>query len=83
MLVPLLSVVVLFSTMMTIGDFDIVYVLTGGGPFDTTHLLATLAYTRAIGVGQIGMGASISLFMFPFLFIIAFLMLRNIRRKIT
>jgi len=57
MLVPLLSVVVLFSTMMTIGDFDIVYVLTGGGPFDTTHLLATLAYTRAIGVGQIGMGA--------------------------
>src|SRR5262252_4419020 len=67
MLKPVLAVVVLFSTIFTFSDFNIVYVLTHGGPINATHLFAT--YSRMIGLesGRIGEGAAVSLYLFPLL----------------
>lgn len=78
---PVLATVVLFSTVMTISDFDIVYVLTRGGPMDSTHLLATLAYQTGLASGFLGKGAAISLFLFPVLVIVVYFQLRIIRRR--
>jgi multiple sugar transport system permease protein len=64
---PVLLVVVLFSLVWTIADFQLPYVLTGGGPTNSTHLFGTLAYQIALNAGNLGMGAAVSLFMFPFL----------------
>ena len=61
-------VVVLFSVIQTFADFQLVYVLTGGGPANATHLFATYAYQIGIGTGLLGEGAAISLAMFPILF---------------
>ena len=65
LLKPVLAVVILFSTIFTFSDFNIVYVLTRGGPVNTTHLFATLAYQIGLNGGNLGQGAAISLFMLP------------------
>ncbi len=78
---PVLSTVVLFSLIMTISDFNIVYVLTRGGPLNSTHLLPTLAHQIGLMTGEIGRGAAVSLFMLPFLLIIVFYQMRLMRRK--
>ena len=54
-------VVVLFSVIQTFADFQLVYVLTGGGPANATHLFATYAYQLGVGTGLLGEGAAISL----------------------
>lgn len=81
LLKPVLATVLLFSTVMTISDFNIVYVLTRGGPMDSTHLLATLAYQTGLASGFLGKGAAISLFLFPVLTIVVYLQLKVMRRK--
>ncbi|PYM08860.1 MAG: ABC transporter permease [Candidatus Rokuibacteriota bacterium] len=78
---PVLAVVILFSTIFTFSDFNIVYVLTRGGPVNTTHLFATLAYQVGLQGGNLGQGAAISLFLFPMLGVVVFLQLRYIRRE--
>lgn len=78
---PVLATVVLFSLIMTISDFAIVYVLTRGGPINSTHLLATLAHQTGLITGEIGRGAATSLFMLPFLMVIVFYQMRLMRRK--
>ncbi len=78
---PVLSTVVLFSLIMTISDFNIVYVLTRGGPLNSTHLLPTLAHQIGLMTGEIGRGAAVSLFMLPFLMVIVFYQMRLMRRK--
>ena len=78
---PLLGIVVLYSIIMTIGDFDIVYVLTRGGPMNTTHLFATLAFQEGIASGDISRAAAISLFVFPFLGASAYFQLKIMRRR--
>jgi multiple sugar transport system permease protein len=78
---PVLAVVVLFSTIFTFSDFNIVQVLTRGGPMNTTHLFATLAYQVGLNGGNLGQGAAISLFLFPMLAAIVFTQLRYIRRE--
>src|SRR5216684_4478095 len=80
LLKPVLAVVVLFSTIFTFSDFNIVYVLTRGGPVNTTHLFATLAYQTGLQGGNLGQGAAISLFLFPMLAMVVFLQLRYIRK---
>lgn len=70
---PVLLVVVLFSIIQTFADFQIVYVLTQGGPSNSTHLFATYSYQTALAGSQIGLGASIALFMFPVLAVVVFL----------
>jgi multiple sugar transport system permease protein len=80
LLKPVLAVVILFSTIFTFSDFAIVPVLTRGGPVNTTHLFATLAYQVGLTGGNLGQGAAISLFLFPVLAAFVFIQLRYIRR---
>ena len=81
LLQPVISVVVLFSTIWTFADFQIVYILTHGGPINATQIFSTMAYDIAMVAGRIGEGAAISLFLFPVLLIVIILMLRYLRRE--
>ena len=81
LLKPVLAVVILFSTIFTFADFNIVQVLTRGGPVNTTHLFATLAYQTGLVGGNIGQAAAISLFLFPMLAAVVFIQLRYIRKE--
>jgi len=80
LLLPVTMVVVLFSVIQTFADFQLVYVLTGGGPANATHLFATYAYQIGVGTGLLGEGAAISLAMFPVLFLVVIVQLMYIRR---
>jgi multiple sugar transport system permease protein len=65
LLQPIIMIVTLFSVIFTFADFQLVYVLTHGGPQNATQLFATYAFDIAMGAGQLGLGASIALAMFP------------------
>jgi multiple sugar transport system permease protein len=80
LLLPVTMVVTLFSVIQTFADFQLVYVLTGGGPANSTHLFATYAYQIGIATGLLGEGAAASLAMFPMLFVIVVIQLWYIRR---
>ncbi|MDR7554958.1 MAG: sugar ABC transporter permease [Armatimonadota bacterium] len=80
LLLPILVVAVLFGTIFTFTDMAVVYVLTRGGPFESTQVLSSLAFFKGIVGGNLSVGASISLFLFPVLFVTAVLMLRLARR---
>jgi multiple sugar transport system permease protein len=67
MLSPIIAVVMTFSVLFTFTDFQLIYVLTRGGPLNATHLMATLSFQRAITGGQLGEGAAIANAMIPFL----------------
>ena len=66
-LTPIIAVVMTFSVIFTFTDFQLIYVLTRGGPLNYTHLMATLAFQRAIPGGQLGEGAAIASAMIPIL----------------
>jgi multiple sugar transport system permease protein len=83
LLLPVTMVVMLFSVIQTFADFQLVYVMTGGGPANATHLFATYAYQIGIVSGLLSQGAAVSLAMFPFLFIIVVVQLLYIRRVET
>ncbi len=80
---PVLAVVILFSTIFTLADFNIVYVLTKGGPMNMTHLFATYSFALGLQSGQIGQGAAVSLFLFPILLAVVFVQLRVVRKSTT
>src|ERR1700741_1740768 len=80
LLLPVTMVVLLFSVIQTFADFQLVYVLTGGGPANATHLFATYAYQIGIGTGLLSEGAAISLAMFPALLLVVVFQLWYIRR---
>jgi multiple sugar transport system permease protein len=67
MLTPIIAVVMTFSVLFTFTDFQLIYVLTRGGPINATHLMATLSFQRAIPGGNLGEGAAIAVAMIPFL----------------
>jgi multiple sugar transport system permease protein len=67
MLTPIIAVVMTFSVLFTFTDFQLIWVLTKGGPVNATQLMATLSYQRAILGGHLGEGAAISSAMIPFL----------------
>ncbi|RME78409.1 MAG: sugar ABC transporter permease [Chloroflexi bacterium] len=79
-IMPILMVVTLFSFIQTMGDFQIVWILTKGGPINSTHLIATLAFRTAIQGSNVGVGAAIAVFLLPFLVAIIALQLRQLRR---
>jgi len=81
LLQPVIAVVVLFSTIWTFADFQIVYILTHGGPLNATQIFATMAYDVALVAGRIGEGSAISLFLFPALLIVVIFMLRYLRQE--
>ena len=77
----IIQITALFSLIVTFANFDIVKILTNGGPVDQTHVFATWAFTLAIWGNDIPLGASVALFMAPILAIAAFFILRNVNRR--
>ncbi|MCW5258132.1 sugar ABC transporter permease [Verminephrobacter aporrectodeae subsp. tuberculatae] len=67
LLSPMIAVVMTFSVLFTFTDFQLIYVLTRGGPLNATHLMATLAFQRGISGGALAEGAAITTLMVPFL----------------
>ncbi len=78
---PVLAIVTMFSVIWTFSDFQLVYVLTGGGPANATNLFATYAFNLAMGAGQLGQGASIALSMFPPLLLVILALTLYLRRS--
>ncbi|HWU39227.1 MAG TPA: sugar ABC transporter permease, partial [Candidatus Acidoferrum sp.] len=81
MLRNIISITVLFSLIVTFANFDIVRILTNGGPQDQTHIFATYAFEVGIASGDIPLGASVSLFMLPILAVASFFILRGVTRR--
>ena len=77
----IILITALFSTIVTFANFDIVRIITQGGPIDTTHVFATWSFWLGIQGGDIPLGASVSLFMIPVLGIAAVFILRDINRR--
>ena len=79
----IIAITVLFSLIVTFANFDIVRVLTAGGPVDQTHVFATWAFKVGIESSDLPLGAAVSLFMFPILAIAAVFILRDVVRRGT
>ena len=77
---PIALVAVLFGIVFTAGDFAVVYILTQGGPFNSTQVLPTWAFQIGINSGSLGEGAAISLYLFPLLIVVTVAMLHFARR---
>ena len=80
MLLPIVNVALLFGIIFTFTDMTVVYILTRGGPYDTTQVLPSLAFFTGILGSDLAEGAAISLFLVPLLAAVAWLMLRTARR---
>lgn len=81
MMANIISITVLFSLIVTFANYDIVRVLTNGGPRDLTHVFASYAFQVGILSSNIPRGAAVSLFMFPILAVCAFFVLRGVTRR--
>jgi multiple sugar transport system permease protein len=81
MMQNIIAITVLFSLIVTFANYDIVRVLTAGGPRDMTHVFATWAFQLGIASGDIPLGSAVSLFMLPILGISAFFILRGVRKR--
>jgi multiple sugar transport system permease protein len=81
LLTPIIAVVMTFSVLMTFTDFQLIYVLTRGGPLNATHLMATLSFQRAISGGSLGEGAAIATAMVPFLLAAIFVSYYGLQRR--
>jgi multiple sugar transport system permease protein len=81
MILPVVIVVMLISTIGTIGEFDLPFLLTKGGPNNATTMFALTTYTLSLSSGQIGLGAAVTMTMFPFLFILVIASLMSVRRQ--
>jgi multiple sugar transport system permease protein len=80
MMRPILTVAVLFGVVFTFTDMSVVYLLTRGGPYNSTHVLASLAFQDGVLGGDVGRGASVAIFLVPVLVVLAIVMLRSSRR---
>jgi multiple sugar transport system permease protein len=81
LLMPILAVALTLSVLFTFSDFQLVYAITRGGPFNTTHLMGTLAFQRAIPGAQLGEGAAIAVSMIPFLIVATLLCYFGVGRR--
>jgi len=79
-LLPVIFIVTTFSIILTFFDFQLVYVLTGGGPANSTHLMATYAYSLSMGAGQMGLGSAVALSMVPVLGLLLVLLTFYVRK---
>jgi len=73
-------IVTLFSTIWTLAMFETAFIITQGGPMNSTHLFSTFTYQIGIALGRLGEGTAISLFMFPILIVLMYLELRYVRK---
>jgi multiple sugar transport system permease protein len=80
LILPITLVALLFGIIFTFTDLIVVFVLTRGGPYDTTQVIASWAYFTGIQGGDLAGGAAISLFLFPVLAVVAILFLWLARR---
>ena len=80
MMRPILTVAVLFGVVFTFTDMSVVYLLTRGGPYNSTHVLASLAFQDGVLGGDVGRGAAVAIFLVPVLVVLAIVMLRSSRR---
>lgn len=80
MMLPILSVALLFGTVFTFTDMTVVYILTNGGPFDSTQTLPLYAFNTGIQGSDLAAGAAVSLFLVPVLVVVAYAMLRVAHR---
>lgn len=78
---PLLAVVTTFSTIWTFADFQLIWVITKGGPDNATHLYGTLSFQRAIPGGHLGEGAAISAFILPVLVVCVLICYKSMRKE--
>ncbi len=78
---PILMVSLLFSVIFSFTDFNTIWIITKGGPYDQTQVLSTYAYQLGVNAGYLGKGAAISLFMFPIMAVMVFFMLQFLRRE--
>jgi multiple sugar transport system permease protein len=81
LLLPILLITLLISIIGTLSDFNVVYSVTGGGPANSTQVLATYSYATALGAGRMGEGSAISLTMFPFLLALLIWEVRYLTRR--
>jgi multiple sugar transport system permease protein len=77
---PIMLVATLFGLVYAFTDMIVIFVLTRGGPYDTTQVLSTLAFFTGIQGGDLAEGAAIAVFLFPMLLVVAFVFLRVARR---
>ncbi len=80
LVMPVVTIVLIVTIIGTFGDIQIVYALTGGGPTNSTQVLATLSYSAGLKSGLLGQGAAISLYMFPVMLLMVILQVWNVRR---
>jgi multiple sugar transport system permease protein len=80
MMLPIINVAVLFGIIFTFTDMTVVYILTAGGPFDSTQVLPSYAYLTGIQGSDLAAGSAVSLFLVPLLVAIAYFMLRVAHR---
>jgi multiple sugar transport system permease protein len=80
LLLPIITVSVLFGVVFTSTDLGVVWLLTRGGPYNSTHVLSTLAFQRGILGANLGQGAAIAIFLLPVLMLAAIGMLQVARR---
>jgi multiple sugar transport system permease protein len=77
----IIAITTLFSLIVTFANFDIVRILTSGGPLDQTQIFATYAFRVGIESNDIPLGASVSLFMVPILAVAAIFILRDVNKR--
>ena len=81
LLTPIVAIVMTFSVLFTFTDFQLIYVITRGGPFNATHLMATLSFQRAIPGGHLAEGAAIAMAMIPFLIAAIFISFWGLQKR--
>jgi multiple sugar transport system permease protein len=81
MMLPIINVAVLFGVIFTFTDMTVIYILTRGGPYDTTQVVPSMAFFTGILGGDLAEGAAISMFLVPLLVVVAWLMLRSAYRS--
>ncbi|MGA8394574.1 MAG: sugar ABC transporter permease, partial [Pseudolabrys sp.] len=81
MMQNIIAITILFSLIVTFANFDIVQIMTAGGPRNMTHVFATYSFLLGIRSGDLPLGAATSLFMFPILAIAAVFILRGVRKR--
>jgi multiple sugar transport system permease protein len=81
MMLPIINVAILFGVIFTFTDMTVIYILTRGGPYDTTQVLPSMAFFTGILGGDLAEGAAISIFLVPLLVLVAWSMLRVAHRS--
>jgi multiple sugar transport system permease protein len=81
MIAPVLFVGSLYDLVFTLTDMTVVYLLTLGGPANSTHVLSSYAFLVGVQSGALGRGAAIAMLLFPILLVVVFFVLRALRRR--